>query len=184
MEDLLESNFVKARELLDEAGYDGTPVVLMHSTNVPVLTNLAPVAKELMEAIGMTVDMQSMDWSTLVARRSKKDDPAEGGWNAFATAWDAGDLFNPLAMAFLNSSCDTALFGWPCDDQIEQLRDDFARAGSFEEQFAIVEAIQARFVEYPTHIHLGQFNTPSALRNNVTGYLSAGVPVFWNVEKN
>lgn len=184
MEDLLESNFVKARALLDEAGYDGTPVVLMHSTNVPVLTNLAPVAKELMEAIGMTVDMQSMDWSTLVARRSKKDDPAEGGWNAFATAWDAGDLFNPLAMAFLNSSCDTALFGWPCDDQIEQLRDDFARAGSFEEQYAIVEAIQARFVEYPTHIHLGQFNTPSALRNNVTGYLSAGVPVFWNVEKN
>lgn len=184
MDGLLESNFAKARELLAEAGYDGTPVVLMHSTNVPVLTNLAPVAKDLMEAIGMNVDMQSMDWSTLVARRSKKDLPAEGGWNAFATAWDAGDLFNPLAMAFLNSSCDTALFGWPCDEQIEKLRDDFARAGSFEEQKAIVEAIQGRFVEYPTHIHLGQWNTPSTLRNNVSGYLSAGVPVFWNVEKN
>ena len=183
MDGLLESNFAKARELLKEAGYDGTPVVLMHSTNVPVLTNLAPVAKDLMEAIGMTVDMQSMDWSTLVARRSKKDAPADGGWNAFATAWDAGDLFNPLAMAFLNSSCDKALFGWPCDEQIEKLRDDFARATEFDEQKAIVEALQARWVEYPTHIHLGQWNTPSTLRNNVSGYLSAGVPVFWNVEK-
>ncbi|WP_146346890.1 ABC transporter substrate-binding protein [Phaeobacter marinintestinus] len=184
MDGLLESNFAKAKELLAEAGYDGTPVVLMHSTNVPVLTNLAPVAKDLMEAIGLNVDMQSMDWSTLVARRSKKDAPADGGWNAFLTAWDAGDLFNPLAMAFLNASCDKALFGWPCDEQIEKLRDDFARATSFDEQKAIVEALQARWVEYPTHIHLGQWNTPSTLRNNVTGYLSAGVPVFWNVEKN
>ena len=49
MEDKLESNFKKARELLQEAGYDGTPVVLMHSTDLAVLTNLAPVAKSLME---------------------------------------------------------------------------------------------------------------------------------------
>ena len=183
MDGLLESNFAKAREMLEEAGYDGTPVVLMHSTNLPVLTNLAPVAKELMEAVGFNVDMQSMDWSTLVARRAKKDAPADGGWNAFLTAWDAGDLFNPLAMAFLNAGCDKALFGWPCDDKIEALRDDFARAVSFDEQKQIVEDLQARWVEYPTHIHLGQFNTPSALRNNVQGYLSAGIPVFWNVEK-
>lgn len=183
MDGLLDSNIAKAKELLAEAGYDGTPVVLMHSTNVPVLTNLAPVAKELMEAIGMTVDMQSMDWSTLVARRSKQDAPADGGWNMFLTAWDMGDLVNPLAMAFLNSSCDKALFGWPCDEQIEALRDKFARATSVDEQKQIIDAIQARWVEYPTHIHLGQWNTPSALRNDIDGYLQAGVPVFWNVEK-
>ena len=183
MDGLLESNFAKARELLKEANYDGTPVVLMHSTNVPVLTNLAPVAKDLLEAAGFTVDMQSMDWSTLVARRAKKDLPADGGWNAFATAWDAGDLFNPLAMAFLNAGCDKALFGWPCDDKIEGLRDDFARATNFDDQKRIVEDLQAAWVEYPTHVHLGQFNTPSALRNNVKGYLSAGVPVFWNISK-
>ena len=31
MDGLLTSNFKKAQELLKEAGYDGTPVVLMHS---------------------------------------------------------------------------------------------------------------------------------------------------------
>ena len=183
MDGLLESNFGKAKELLAEAGYDGTPVVLMHSTNVPVLANLAPVAKELMEAIGMNVDMQSMDWSTLVARCSKKDAPADGGWNMFLTAWTMGDLINPLTMAFLNSSCDTALFGWPCDEKMEGLRDQFARATSSEQQKEIIDMIQARFVEYPTHIHLGQWNSPSALANNIDGYLQAGVPVFWNIEK-
>ena len=32
MEGLLESNFKKAQELLRDAGYDGTPIVLMQST--------------------------------------------------------------------------------------------------------------------------------------------------------
>src|SRR3954447_9371408 len=52
MEDKLESNFAKAKELLKEANYDGTPVVLLHSTDLQVLTNLAPVAKSLMEKAG------------------------------------------------------------------------------------------------------------------------------------
>ena len=33
-EDKLDSNFAKAKELLKEAGYDGTPIVLMHSTDL------------------------------------------------------------------------------------------------------------------------------------------------------
>jgi peptide/nickel transport system substrate-binding protein len=43
MDGLLTSNFEKARLLLREAGYDGTPVVLMHSTDLYNLTNLAPL---------------------------------------------------------------------------------------------------------------------------------------------
>ena len=79
MDGLLSSNAKKAQELLKEAGYDGTPIVLMHSTDLQVLTNLAPVAKSLMEKAGFKVDMQSMDWQTLVSRRAKKDAPTSGG---------------------------------------------------------------------------------------------------------
>ena len=71
MDGLLESNFAKSKALLKEAGYDGTPIVLLHSTDLQVLTNLAPVAKSLMEKAGFKVDMQSMDWQTVVARRAK-----------------------------------------------------------------------------------------------------------------
>ena len=73
MEGLLTSDFTKAQTLLKEAGYDGTPIVLLHSTDLQVLTNLAPVAKTLMEKAGFKVDMQSMDWQTLVARRAKTE---------------------------------------------------------------------------------------------------------------
>ncbi|WP_204303860.1 hypothetical protein, partial [Stenotrophomonas maltophilia] len=64
MEDKLESNFAKSRQLLQEAGYNREPIVLLHSTDLQVLTNLGPVAKSLLERGGFVVDMQSMDWQT------------------------------------------------------------------------------------------------------------------------
>lgn len=181
MEDKLESNIKKAREMLAEAKYDGTPIVLMHSTDLQVLTNLAPVAKQLMERAGFKVDMQSMDWQTLVARRSKKDEPSKGGWHAFITSWVAGDLLNPVMAGFFNSGCDKAMFGWPCDTAIEKLRDDFARATDPAQQKAIVGALQKRAAEYPTHIHLGQWYSLAALRKNVKGVVGAPAQVLWNI---
>src|SRR6201999_3087093 len=86
MADVLNQDVAKAKQLLKEAGYDGTPIVLMQSTDLPVLTNLAAVAKALMEAAGLKVDLQSMDWQTVVGRRTKKDPPDKGGWNAFLTS--------------------------------------------------------------------------------------------------
>jgi peptide/nickel transport system substrate-binding protein len=182
MDGLLTSNVKKAQELLKEAGYDGTPVVLMHSTDLKALTNLAPVAKSLMEKAGFKVDMQSMDWQTLVARRAKRDAPDAGGWNAFLTAWVAADVMNPVSTAYLNSSCDKALFGWPCDAQLEKLRDDFAREADPAKQKAIAEAVQVRAIEVTPEIPVGEYVAPVAMRKNVKGFVIAPVPVFWNIE--
>jgi peptide/nickel transport system substrate-binding protein len=184
MDGLLESNFKKAQELLKEANYDGTPVVLMQSTDLDVLTNLAPVAKQLMEKAGFKVDMQSMDWQTLVARRAKKDPPNAGGWNAFLTSWVSADITNPIFTGFLNSGCDKAMFGWPCDPEMEKLRDEFARETDPAKQKAIAEAVQVRATQWTSHIFLGQWYQPIAARSNVSGILTAPVPVFWNVALN
>ncbi len=183
MNGLLESNFQKARELLKEAGYDGTPVVLMHSTDLVVLNNLAPVAKSLMERAGFKVDMQSMDWQTVVARRAKKDPPNAGGWNAFLTSWVSADILNPVMAGFVNAGCDKAMFGWPCDAEIEKLRDQYARETDPAKQKEIAAAVQRRNTEFTTHLFLGQWYQPAAVRRNIEGIPTAPVPVFWNVEK-
>ena len=72
-DDKLSGNVAKAKELLKEAGYDGTPVVMMHQTDIAGHNQLATVAKPQLEAAGLKVDLQAMDWQTLVARRTKKD---------------------------------------------------------------------------------------------------------------
>ena len=43
------------------------------------------MAKAQLEAAGFKVDLQLMDWQTLVAPRAKKDPADKGGWNALFT---------------------------------------------------------------------------------------------------
>jgi peptide/nickel transport system substrate-binding protein len=182
MEGLLTSDFKKAQALLKEAGYDGTPIVLLHSTDLEVLTNLAPVAKSLMEKAGFVVDMQSMDWQTLVARRAKKEPPNAGGWNAFLTASASADLFNPIVSPGLNSACDKAWPGWPCDPKMEKLRDQFARETDPAKQKAIAEAVQVHATQMVPYIPLGQWTSPSLMRKSLVGVVRGPAPVFWNME--
>jgi len=180
----LESDFAASKALLDAAGYDGTPVVLMHSTDLQVLTNLAPVAAQLLRRGGFEVDMQSMDWQTLVSRRARKDAPDQGGWNAFMTAWVAADVMNPIAAAGFNTAGDDAWFGWPEDARIEELRDQFARETDLEKQKALAEEIQVRALEVGTHMHAGQYFVPMAYRNDqATGFVDGPAPYFWQVGK-
>ena len=181
--DKYDGNIAKAKELLKEGGYDGMPVVLMQSTDLDVLTNMAPVAEAAMERIGMKVDMQSMDWQTLVARRARKDPPNKGGWNALITSTSGVDSLDPLTSSFINANCDKAWFGWPCDPEITKLRQEFADESDEAERKKIVEQIQLRASENPTHAFLGQYTAVSALRKNVTGALISPVSVFWNIEK-
>ena len=132
-----------------------------------------------MEKAGFKVDMQSMDWQTLVARRSKKDPPNAGGWHAFLTSWVAADITNPIFMGFMNAGCDKALFGWPCDETMEKLRDDFARALEPAKQKEIADAVQKRNIEITAEIPVGEYVSPLALRKNVKGMVFAPAPVFW-----
>jgi peptide/nickel transport system substrate-binding protein len=181
---LMSSDVEKSKQLLEEAGYDGTPVVLMHSTDLGVLANLAPVAKQLLERGGFTVEMQSMDWQTVVSRRAKKEPPSEGGWNAFLTSWVAADVVNPIGYAGLKASCENAWFGWPCDDTLEALRLDFAKAVDLARQKELAEQMQLRALEVGTHGYVGQWYQPMAHRDSVEGLLQGPAPFFWNISKS
>jgi peptide/nickel transport system substrate-binding protein len=181
-EDKLNSDFAKSKQILKEEGYDGTPIVLLYATDTNT-GRLTPILKALLERGGFTVDMQAMDWNTVVARRTRKEPPSAGGWHGFLTTWVSADLLDPVMSAFLGANCEKAAIGWPCDAKLEELRDAFAKATDDAKRKELATAIQVRMSEYPTHVHLGQFNVPSAIRTSVTGNLEAPAPVFWNVKK-
>ena len=114
--------------------------------------------------------------------------PTDADWymagaNPGRTSWVSADVLNPVMTAFLNSSCDKALFGWPCDAEMEKLRDQYARETDPAKQKAIAEAVQVRWAQNPGHIHLGQWYQSGAGRKNLDGFLTAPAPVFWNVSK-
>ena len=181
-EDKLSSNFAKSKEILKQEGYDGTPVVLLYATDTNT-GRLTPVAKSLLERGGFVVDMQAMDWQTVLSRRSRKEPLNAGGWSGFMTSWVSADLLDPIVSAFVGAACDKAAIGWPCDAKIEELRDAFAKTTDPAKRKEYAEAVQVRESEYPTFAHLGQFNIPTAKRTTVTGNLTSPAPVFWNVRK-
>src|SRR6266545_5074171 len=74
-------DFERARQLMKEAGYDGRPIVVLDPTNIAMLHAVSLVTADLLQKIGCKVDLQAMDWGTLVARRAMKTPTTEGGWN-------------------------------------------------------------------------------------------------------
>jgi peptide/nickel transport system substrate-binding protein len=173
-----------AKALLKEAGYDGAPVVLMHPTDVTTLVSQPVVATAALRKAGFIVDLQPMDWQTLVTRRASQKPPAEGGWNMFFTNWVIQEVWNPIGNPMLNGRGKSgAWFGWPEDPEIEKMRVDFAKAKSDDERKAIAAKIQAHALAVGNYIPLGQYLVPAAYSKKLVGLLDGPVPVFWNVEK-
>ena len=156
----------------------------MQPTDISILAPLAPVTVQAMRAIGMKVDMQSMDWQTLVGRRAKQDPPAQGGWNMFHTTWVFADMLTPVQNLGVNArGKDGGWFGWPQDAEIEKLRDQFVRATDPAKQKEIAAAIQVKAYEDVMWIPTGMYFQPMAYRANLAGVLKGPAPFFWNIEK-
>jgi ABC-type transport system substrate-binding protein len=81
MENFHKQDFERARRLLTEAGYDGRKIVLMQPTDLPLMRDAALLAAQVLRQGGLNLDVQPMDWATLVQRRAKQDPPAAGGWD-------------------------------------------------------------------------------------------------------
>jgi peptide/nickel transport system substrate-binding protein len=181
---MVNGDMKKAQQLLKESGYDGKPIVVMRPTDLQSIHKLPLVATQLLRQAGFKVDLITMDWGSLVARRAKKDPADQGGWNIFLTAWVGADIMNPLTSAPLSGAGDKAWAGWSKDDELEKLRDQFARAETDADKKRLAEAVQQRAMEVGTHAILGEYKNPAAVRKNISGVVKSGANVYWNIAKN
>jgi peptide/nickel transport system substrate-binding protein len=181
---LMHQDFAKAKQLMQEAGYDGRPVILMDPTDLPTLHNATLVTAQLLRQIDVNVQVQAMDWSTLTSRRAETKAPEEGGWNLFHTSWIAPDVFNPVANIGVSGGCkDKAWFGWPCDPRLEELRDAWSRTSDPAEQKRLAIEVQRAAYNNVPYVITGQYFGIRAYRNNVKGVIAAPVPFLWNISK-
>lgn len=175
--------FEEARKLLKEAGYDGKPVVLMLPSDSPALNRLPLVYGELLKQAGFKVDVQQMDWASLVTRRAKKDPADKGGWNVFITYWGGVDVSSPLTHTPLTGSGDAGFFGWATDAQLEALKKKFIETSDAAQRKSLAAQIQTRALESGVIGPLGEVHGPTGVARNVSGLLRSPVNLYWNVEK-
>jgi len=180
-EPLMHQDLEKARQLMKEAGYNGRPVVLMDPTDRLQLHAATLVTQYLLTKIGVKVDLQAMDWSTLVSRRAEKKPPEEGGWSLHHTEFIGADVFNPAVNLAIDGGCGKAWFGWYCSEKMEKLRAEWARTQDEGKRKQLVEEIQKLAFEEVPYVPVGQSSYLVAYRDYVKGTIQFTAPVLWNV---
>lgn len=181
---LTENNTDEAKKLLKEAGYDGTPIIIMQPTDVTSVSPQPVIGAQLLRDAGFKVDLQPMDWQTLVTRRASQSAPSQGGWNMFFTNWVIPEVWNPIVNPMLNSGGPKqAWFGWPDDPKLDEMRINFAKAKTDEERKKIAADIQKHAYETVNYIPLGEYVPPSAWSDKLSGVLKSPIPTFWNITK-
>jgi len=178
-----EPNVERARQLLKEAGYNGEPIVVLQPTDRAQYNAATMVLVQSLRRAGVKVDVQAMDWSTLLSRRASRNKPHEGGYHLFVTTHGGPTTATPPANTWFNSRCDRANPGWACDAELSELVAEWARESDPAARRPILERIHRRAWESLPYIPYGQYTQPIAIRSNIHGVLRAGLPVYWNIEK-
>ena len=183
-EDFRKPNLERARALLKEAGYDGRKIVVLDPTSINVVPQISQVSIEKLRAIGLNLDVQTMEWSVMLQRRFRTEAPEAGGWNIWHTYSPGLDLANPVTSYAMTAPCaKTGWPGWACSPELEKLRDAYGREQDPVKRKAIAEQIQLEAVRLVPVVPLGQFFQPTAYRTNLAGVLEVPIPVMWNIEK-
>lgn len=179
-------DYARAEKLFKEAGYKGEPITILHATDHQYINpaNLVLI-QQLRKAKFLKLDVQAMDWGTVVSRRAKKEAPAQGGWNIFITGTTVLNSANPVTHVAIGMGCDKAWFGWPCDQKFEELRREWGFAPDLATRKKLAIALSRRAYEQVPYVSFAQWSNPVAYRaDRLSGVQTMpSVPPMWNIEK-
>ncbi|MEK7385050.1 MAG: ABC transporter substrate-binding protein, partial [candidate division NC10 bacterium] len=165
-----QKNPGKAQKLLKDAGYSGQPVRWITTKEYEWMYKNALVARQQLDAVGFKIDLQVVDWATLVQRRNKPE-----LWDVFST----GITFNPEPAFNTGVQCNWP--GWWCLDDKERWLDSLARESDPKRRKAMWEKVQLLFYEDVGRVKFGDFFTLEATRKELRGFQSTPEMAFWNV---
>ena len=151
----------RRRQLLEEAGYDGTPIRFLCTQEDLGDYNAAVVAQQQMEAAGFTVSLEVTDEATL--DENLEDDER---WDMTTNAI----VFRPdpvLIAPFASCSWDG---GWCSDEKVAAV-ERLQTEPDFEARYAALEDLQRLWYEQAPMVKLVNNYGVAALTSNVQGLL-------------
>jgi peptide/nickel transport system substrate-binding protein len=175
-------DFDKIKKDLASAGYQGERVVVLAASTIPTIYAEAQVATDVLQRIGMKIDLQTMEWGSVVARRASREPIDKGGWNIFYTYLGGMGNISPGPDIAIRASGADAWFGWPSDPKMEALRATWFDAPDLEVQQKICRDMQEEFWQNPLYVPLGMYDQPTAFRSSLQD-VRDGWPQFYGVRR-
>jgi peptide/nickel transport system substrate-binding protein len=176
-------DLARAKQLIMQAGYHGEKIVLLDPIDFPTIHALALVTNDLLRRLGVNVEIQAMDWGTLVSRRASKAPIDQGGWNIFLTTFPGIAIMDPAVDAPLRANGPAAWVGWPDDPIIEKLRREWIFAPGETERKAIAANLQREAFKSVPYIPTGEYSARTAFHKNLVGVDIGPIPFMWSVAK-
>ena len=176
----------KAKQLLKESGYNNEPVVILSASDNKIVGEMALITNQALKEVGFNTDLQVMDWSTVLTRRQNRDAPSQNraGWNVLFSYAPGNFMGNPITNTTAPTPCDGKnWFGWPCDEQLEKIRQEFLTIGSDAQRKNWIDRFQTRFYEVVPYLPMGQYLAKIGYRKNIENILDLPRMVYWNLEK-
>jgi peptide/nickel transport system substrate-binding protein len=168
----------KLKKDLANAGYKGERVVVLAASTIPTIFAEAEVATDVLHRIGMNIDLQTMEWGSVVARRASREPIDKGGWNIFYTYLGGMGNISPGPDIAIRASGADAWFGWPTDPKMEALRTAWFDAPDQK----ICRDMQEEFWQDPSYVPLGMYDQPMAFHSSLQD-VRAGWPQFYGVRR-
>jgi peptide/nickel transport system substrate-binding protein len=175
-------NYPAVKQALAAAGYKGETFVVMAPTDVSELGNLTRTGAEQLRRAGMNVNLQEMDFGSVVRRRSNQGPPDKGGYNMFCTLIDRSlPNVHPYGNLAIRADGKEVLNGWASSPRVEELRAAWLAAAGFEEQKRICTELQKQlWIDVP-FIPMGEYWQATAYRKQLTDVLPGCFAVFYGV---
>ncbi len=171
------NNVELAKQLLDEAGYDGEPIILLDPADYPTIHPISIVLNEQLKRAGINVDYRVVDWATEVQLiLAPSDSTAVDEWD-IAPTWMSSWAFLPLANGALRQNG----LGYYNSDAMEELRSKFSRESDLNELKNIADDMQRVFFEEVPYVHLGNFFQLRAMNKDLDGLIASPVGGFYAV---
>src|SRR6266581_841844 len=171
-------DYDKIKQELTAAGYNGEKIVVLAATTIPSIWAEASVASDVLQKIGMNVDLQALEWGAVVSRRAVKEPSDHGGWNIFSTYLGGFGNISPGPNIAIRGTGTKAWFGWPTDPEMEALREAWFEAPDLPAQQKLCRDMQAHFWQNPGYVPLGMYDQPTAFRSTLDG-VHDGWPQFY-----
>lgn len=162
----------KAKQLLNEAGYNGEEVVILTSRDYEHHYNAAVATHQQLTDIGINAKLDVYDWATLLERRSQPDK-----WDIFYTGFPI--MSTPHQYVFLPSEAEWP--GWTNNAEIDRLLDEIKVQNTQEKSKELYAQIQQIMWEDVPVINVGKNHRVSAYSDKIKGYDEFLGPIFWNV---
>jgi peptide/nickel transport system substrate-binding protein len=181
--DAMRGDLNAAKQLLRDGGYAGEKVVILQPADLPPYGDFATITADLLQRIGMNVDLVSLDWGTVTQRRAKKDPVDQGGWSIFVSGANGPSLMNPAVNFLIRGQGARGYFGWYDNADVERLASEWLQSDTDADRSRLADLIQQIAFTTVPYVPLGQYLVRTAYRRNVQGILHGPAVLPWNVSK-